>query len=373
MRIFIDALSARDGGGVTYINNLFSLLPKNKKIKIYILIQNNFDLKVTDARISVIRGFYLLKNPIVRFFWQVLYLKILLKKLKINKFFAPGGITLTKVTKNCETLILFRNMLPFDKDQLRRYPLSLFKIKLLITKLLILKSLNKASSVIYISNFGKNFISENYSYIKHKYTIIPHGIDKKFYANQKSTKINSLTFGKYILYVSRLEYYKNQLELIKAFNKLIKKINFDLKLILVGPKSTEYGKIILSYLLKYNLSKKVILLGNVHHDELPNLYKNAEINVFLSEVENCPNILLEALASKKPVLCSNKNPMIEFGGDAPFYCNPRDIEEIEERLNTIFSNKNLSKKKAIKGFKRAQLFSKDASISKTWEFLLKEK
>ena len=33
MRIFIDALSARDGGGVTYINNLFSLLQKIKKLK----------------------------------------------------------------------------------------------------------------------------------------------------------------------------------------------------------------------------------------------------------------------------------------------------------------------------------------------------
>ena len=83
----------------------------------------------------------------------------------------------------------------------------------------------------------------------------------------------------------------------------------------------------------------------MHHDELPNLYKNAEINVFLSEVENCPNILLEALASKKPVLCSNKHPMIEFGGDAPFYCNPRDIEEIEERLNTIFLIKTYLRKK----------------------------
>ena len=373
MRIFIDALSARDGGGVTYIKNLFSSLPNNKNIKIYILIQNNFDLKVTDSRITIIRGFYLLNNPIIRFFWQVFYLKILLKKLKINKFFVPGGITLTKVTKNCETFILFRNMLPFDKDQLKRYPLSLFKIKLLITKLLILKSLNKASSVIYISNFGKNFINENYSNIKHKYTIIPHGIDKKFYAKQKSTKINFLNFGKYILYVSRLEYYKNQLELIKAFARLIKKINFDLKLILVGPKNTEYGKKILSYLLKNNLYKKVILLGNVDHNELPNLYKNAEINVFLSEVENCPNILLEALSSKKPVLCSNKQPMIEFGGDAPFYCNPRDIKEIEERLYTIFFNENLSKKKAINGLNRSQLFSKDKSVSKTWKFLLKEK
>ena len=65
------------------------------------------------------------------------------KKLKINKFFVPGGISLTTVPKNCETFILFRNMLPFDKGQLNRYPLSLFKIKLLITKLLILKSLKK--------------------------------------------------------------------------------------------------------------------------------------------------------------------------------------------------------------------------------------
>ena len=76
------------------------------------------------------------------------------------------------------------------------------------------------------------------------------------------------------------------------------------------PKEHRIWQKILSYLSNNNLCKKSNSIRQCK--SLPNLYKNAEINVFLSEIENCPNILLEALSSKKPVLCSNKQPMINL-------------------------------------------------------------
>ncbi len=372
MNLFIDALSARDGGGVTYIQNLLSSLPKRNNLKIYILVQKKLKLDILDKRISVWRGFAFLDNPVIRFVWQSLFLKRHLKKLKINSLFVPGGICFTKPPKNCNLTITFRNMLPFDPSQIQRYPVSIFKIKLLLTKFFILKSLKTANSVIYISKFGRNFIYQNYSHINHKYIIIPHGIDEKFYQKKKKEKLKFCIKGKYILYVSRLEYYKNQLQLIEAFSKFIFKNKTDLKLLLVGPKNTDYGKKIKNYIKKHNLAEKVHLLGNIDHNHLPKLYQNSEINVFLSEVENCPNILLEALASNKPILCSNMEPMIEFGGESPFYCNPRNILEIENGIKKILNNKSLSKKKSLKGFKRSKLYSKNNSINNTWEFLLNE-
>ncbi|MAJ15215.1 MAG: hypothetical protein CMN44_09725 [SAR116 cluster bacterium] len=372
MNLFIDALSARDGGGVTYIHNLLSSLPKSNNLKIYILVQKKLKLDILDKRVFVLKAFAFLDNPVIRFVWQSLFLRRYLKKLKINSLFVPGGICFTRPPKNCNLITIFRNMLPFDSSQLQRYPLSIFKIKLLLTKFFILKSLKIANSVIYISKFGRNFIRKNYSHLSHKYIIIPHGIDNKFYQKKKKERFKLCPKGKYILYVSRLEYYKNQLQLIKAFSKIIFKSKFDLKLLLVGPKNTDYGKKVENHIKRHNLAEEVHLLGNINHDYLPKLYQNAEINIFLSEVENCPNILLEALAANKPILCSNKQPMIEFGGESPFYCNPRNIVEIENGIKKILNNKSLSKKKSLEGFKRSKLYSKNNSINNTWHFLLNE-
>ena len=112
--------------------------------------------------------------------------------------------------------------------------------------------------------------------------------------------------------------------------------------VLVGPRNTTYGKIIENYIYKKNLNNKVLLLGSISHDNLPKLYQNSEINFFLSEVENCPNILLEALASKRPIICSKKQPMIEFGKKALFYCDPGNVDEI-----FFYYKKNIKQQKIV--------------------------
>ena len=57
---------------------------------------------------------------------------------------------------------------------------------------------------------------------------------------------------------------------------------------------------------KYNnLSKNVILTGKVNNIDLPNWYRTGDIFIFLSLIDNCPNTVIEALASNLPVLCTN--------------------------------------------------------------------
>ena len=92
MFIFMVALSARDGGGVTYINNLLSLLPKEKDIKIYILVPKFESVKL-DKRVTILKGFNCLNNPILRFFWLIFF-KEDIKEIKNKYFFCPGGISI---------------------------------------------------------------------------------------------------------------------------------------------------------------------------------------------------------------------------------------------------------------------------------------
>ena len=369
MNLFIDALSARNGGGITYIQNLLTYIPKDKRLKIYISYQGELISYIKDSRVKRYVPHWPTFNPILRGFWQLIILPFILKSLKIDVLFVPGGVVFTNPPKNCKLVTMFRNMLPFDRDQIRKYPNNIFKIKIYLQKYLILRSLKMSDKIIFISNFARNFLIKTNKSFKNKSTVIYHGINEKFY--KKKTTNSFLKKHKFILYVSRLEFYKNQISLIYAFKNLIDHYP-NLKLFLIGPANSAYLKKIKSTLKIEKLEKKVFLLGEVDHNKLPDYYQSAILNIFCSETENCPNILLEAFASGKPVICSNADPMPEFGGNAPIYVNPKDSNEMFKKILHVLNNKNLKEKMAKKSIEQANKFLIKKSTLKTWAYLLEK-
>ena len=370
MNIFIDALSARNGGGITYIQNLLDHIPKDKRLKIYISFQGELISYAKDSRVKRYVPYWPIFNPFLRGIWQFIILPFILKKLKIDTLFVPGGVVFTNPPKNCKLITMFRNMLPFDQEQISKYPNDIFKIKIYLLKYFIMKSLKMSDKIIFISKFTRNFLIKKNNNFKNKSTVIYHGINEKFFKKKKATN-SFLKKYKFILYVSRLEYYKNQLSLICAFNKLID-YHPNFKLFLIGPANKSYLKKIKSTLKIKKLENKVFLLGEIDHNKLPDYYQSAITNIFCSETENCPNILLEAFASGKPVICSNINPMPEFGGNAPLYINPKNSNEIFKKIKNVLNDKNLMKKMAKKSLKQAYKFSVSKSALKTWVYLLEK-
>ena len=87
----------------------------------------------------------------------------------------------------------------------------------------------------------------------------------------------------------------------------------NVKLLLAGHASPHYFKKVKQTIEEYGLMDDVIYLGSINHEDLPDYYKGAKINIFASTCENCPNILLEAMSSGRPVFCSTHMPMPEFG------------------------------------------------------------
>ena len=59
MNLFIDALSARNGGGITYIQNLLTYIPKDKRLKIYISYQGELISYVKDIITFHISWFFI--------------------------------------------------------------------------------------------------------------------------------------------------------------------------------------------------------------------------------------------------------------------------------------------------------------------------
>lgn len=364
-RILINAFSAKIGGGKTYIVNLLQRMPTDSDLEIFIYLPDDMQVP-NDSRIKRLSTQWPTNNPIFRSWWEKFQLPRVLKQLKIELLFCPGGVYSTGPSKQFKILTMFRNMLPFDPRILSSTNSIFERVRGFLRKRMMLKSMTQADAVIFISGFARRVI-ESQATINNAVTI-PHGISEQFYVIDKNLERPQLSFsGKYFLYVSRFEFYKRHLEVVKAYEMLPKEVRNEFKLLLVGGTDLFTGQVVIDYVKQRNLENQIVFLGEYPYTQLPALYKNAELIIFASTCENCPNILLESMGAGRPVLCSNYEPMPEFGEQAVTYMDPDSPKDIAEKIQ-ICLQQNFSKDKLKT---QADKFSWSITAEKTWNFILK--
>ena len=369
MRIFINALSARQGGGQTYLQNLLKHVPAEKNFQIFILVQPSFYLSDLPNNVKLLTQKYL-KNPILRAVWEETLLIAILKQLKIDLFFSPGGMLPRSLPSNLLKAVTFQNMMPFDHEQRKRYPYGYRRLRDWILERTLSSSMRRADLVIFISEFAKDFIAHELGYLQGKSIVAPHGIDKSFRVclNSPLPHPNWLPKEDYFLYVSYIDHYKAQLEVVQGFYLYLKQGGVG-KLVLIGPESRTYGDLVRKKISKLGLSNFVIMTGSVPHGEMPAAYQNARINIFASLTENCPNILLEMMASGRPALVSNRAPMTEFGGEAVAYFDPSNSEDFAHNLAALVANEERQYLIANAAISRVAHFTWERAAGLTWNAL----
>ena len=263
---------------------------------------------------------------------------------------------------------MFRNMIPFSPQQRRRYGLGYMRLRNWLLERAITRSMAKADCVIFISEFARRVVEKRVPRLPGKTVIIPHGVNPVF-RNNHEPRPYWLPTEKYILYVSILDVYKAQLEVVRAFALLKARRSTTEKLILAGPDRSRYARAVQDEIERLGLRNDVLLTGPVAHDALPSLYRNALINIFASECENCPNIMLEALASGRPLLASCREPMPEFGGDAAVYFDPSSPQELAEKLQSIIDDPVRMAELSGKALERSLLYDGSRAAQRTWELI----
>ena len=367
-RIVMNALSARLGGGQTYVLNLLESLPEQLDAEIFILAPDSLSLPLGRENVTKIQVKWPLENPFTRAIWEWLYLPKLLKRLDADVLFCPGGIIGAHVPKGCKTVTLFQNMIPFSLMQRQRYGLSYMRIRNWLLERALSRSMAKADCVIFISEFARRVIEKKVPRLPGKTIVIPHGVNPVF-RNNREPKPDWLPAEKYILYVSILDVYKAQLEVVRAFALLKARRPTTEKLILAGPDRSQYARTVQDEIERLGMSNDVLLTGPVAHDALPSLYRNALINIFASECENCPYIMLEALASGRPLLASCREPMPELGGDAAVYFDPSSPQELAEKLQSIIDDPVRIADLSRKALERSLLYDGSRAAHRTWELI----
>jgi len=367
-RIIINALSLRGGGGQTHLIKIIEYLEKVRDFSVTILVSSQSNLKIQRDDLEIIRVNWSVDNPILRSFWEIFFLPSLIKKLNADLLFCPGGVLITTIPKGVKSATMFRNMTPFDEEQLRKMQFNLSKVRNLILKRVMIRSMQKADLVIFISEFARETILKNLVKPLKESVLIHHGVD--FSSNKGDKDIKHIIKTPYILYPSSIDNYKSQLEVVKAYSLLSKKIKLP-NLLLVGSinQNPNYVDILRKTISEKKLEEKVLIAGKVDYELMPSLYKQANFIIFASQTENCPNILLEAMSSGKLILCSNLQPMPEFARESVIYFDPKKPEDLVSKIEMVFKNEELIEQYSKKSFIEAERFSWIETSSKTWQSL----
>jgi alpha-1,3-rhamnosyl/mannosyltransferase len=99
------------------------------------------------------------------------------------------------------------------------------------------------------------------------------------------------------------------------------------------------------------------------------LYRGASVFAFPSLYEGFGLPILEAFASKIPVVCSHNSSLPEVAGDAALYFENNNAANLAQKIKQILENPELKNSLIQKGLTQLEKFSWEKCAKETLEFL----
>ncbi|MFC1676509.1 glycosyltransferase family 4 protein [Planctomycetota bacterium] len=229
-------------------------------------------------------------------------------------------------------------------------------------------TVKKASRVIAPSHSTVTDLKRNFSMYASKFRVIHPGIDTIFnnsqnFLRQAQVKARYNLPEKYILYVGNIEPKKNMQALLRVQKKLQEK-SLPHRLVIVGKRS--WGSIIeLEEIAKMVKSKSLIATGYVDRNDLPFIYKMADVYISLSLYEGFGFTPLEAMASGIPVVSSSRGSLNETIAGAALTVDPYNIAQITQAVLSMITNSTLRDKHIRLGLRKSCLFNWEKAAKQT--------
>ena len=185
-----------------------------------------------------------------------------------------------------------------------------------------------ADEVIVLSQAAYDYFKETYN---RETTIIHNGISRP---QRKDAQLITEQYGLekdgYISVVSRLTAEKGIHYLIDAYSK----VATDKKLVIAGDTSDtdDYVRMLKE---KAAGNPNIIFTGFISGDTLAELYSNAYINVLPSDLEGMSLCLLESLAYRNALLCSDIPENTAVAGDKAVYFQKSNVTDLADKLQLL--------------------------------------
>lgn len=151
----------------------------------------------------------------------------------------------------------------------------------------------------------------------------------------------------YILFIGHPWYLKGVDILIKAFNKIYEDYpKYILKIVGYCPNKKYLRELI-------GGNERIELLDPVWYEKVIELMSACSLFVIASRTDACPRVLLEAMASKKPIVASNVDgiPSVVRNEETGLLFESENVEELAEKMRRVLSNEEFANKLAENGYK----------------------
>ncbi len=360
MRILINAVSARAGGGVSYLIHLLKILPRicpenqflaaipDIKLPVDIADHPNLELKIIPEASS---------NVFRRFLWENTSLISLCHSWHADLLYCVANII--PLRKPCVPVaVMIQNVAPLTPKVL--YLLKKFEsvgkyAQMLLLQKLTAYAIRNSNSIIALSKNSTELIKSLVP--ASRPDVAYHGMDSLF--SPSAGRPEAAGTGPYFFFVSGLYVYKGLELLVDAIGR-----DPELPHMFIAGKAYDSGyfEFIRKKISDQNLNARITFLDAVHYKDLPGWYAHATAMVSTSWCESSSIILLEAMACGCPVVAMNTGPMPEICGEAGLYARPFDASSLASAMKMATQlDRNAVREKLMK---RAAEF--------TWEKSMKQ-
>lgn len=204
-----------------------------------------------------------------------------------------------------------------------------------------------AEAVVVQTEANKRFLERNCKITPAKVRIIPNAVDTILFDPDRYNQDNvrrkyEVGEAKTVVFAGRLTTQKGLEHLFRAA-LLVKRDMPCIKFVIAGTGPQE------QYLKALNRSLgiegNVKFLGEVYHDMMPEIHSLADIFVLPSLSESFPNVMLEAMAMRKPVVATRVGviPEILENRKTAILVQPANPEELAKAILEVLTDKNLAR------------------------------
>lgn len=202
--------------------------------------------------------------------------------------------------------------------------------------------------------------------VKRPIVVLPTGINPEEFTGIKSgflkNKLNLKSNKRILLTVGRLGKEKSIDLLVRAF-KLASDHDENLIFVIVGDGPEK--KTLRSLGKKLGINDRIYFLGNINAKDMPKIYKDADVFLFASTTETQGLVILEAMASRVPVIAVADPAVEEIIKDKiNGIISSENLEEFGAKLQDLLEDKGYREKLVREGIRTVDRFSLSKIVDK---------
>lgn len=345
VRVLVNALHSKSGGGVTYLRNVIPELAADPGLELHVLLHRNqldrFEELAEFARLHIV-GFP--DTMLVTQAWEQLALPFVARMMCADVVYSPANYGPLVIRNG---VVLAANSLAVATKEVRPGKIAYWMAVAAMTML----SLAGARRALAVSRYAmESLLRWPFGFLRGKFTVIHLGVAPLFTPSHQPRGQNLLAVGD--IYIQ-----KNFHTLLRATAELRRR-HPGLTLRIAGrPVDRDYLNSLYVLMTELSLDGCVEFLGHMTAEQLCNQYRECKLFVFPSTVETFGIPLVEAMACGAPIAGSNRAAMPEVAGECMEYFDPDSVESMVEVIHRLLDNDTRRQELSELSLARAQQFS----------------